>query len=175
MNRRDDAILICRSLALWNAVKFVLGVPGSISFLSQPEAASVGHLFDSVIAVEFLHALSVLALWFLAVPIADRMVRGTSGVAQSASASNADIDMQQIVVSGIGLFLLSFAVPALISEAISMLVSWNEQHSADLRSLGRTGFVQQLATCALGLWLFLGSRSIAEYWRRARTVGLDKT
>lgn len=183
--RRFVALLACRLLAMWVWLSALLMIGYPLSTLIQYISASTSSASSSG-AVEFSTVLvavvpsAILAffgalLWVIGPSVAGR-------IADARTEPELPISMPAVlepemphlsaVFCAIGALVLATALPELARQVVQPLLSHHNDLNESLRdATWQGGFCADVLRVALGFWLLLGSRGLANWVRSMRQRG----
>jgi hypothetical protein len=164
MSKREIAGLACKTLGLYIIVQGIYVIANAISsyFVYQFES---GMLVSAVFPFVFLVVFGI-CVWTFSEKLSFLMVNGEAD-SEDRSSITAN-ELQRIAFSVLGLFFIGTSLPKLISHLSTM----NEMMDAIPNPL--TGVFGDITQLVIGLWIFLGSRSLVNLLVHLRHAGLRK-
>lgn len=173
MSSRDFAIILCRVMALFFVIQGILAI---VSTWTMREMMPEGSTQDWMTTIRLPMVLMVafgLLLWWLAPFLATRMLARQRAADPSPEWSPAA--SMRIITACVGLILIATSAPTLLAWVSTWIWNITRFPRSDLQfNMGGHQLALNLASLALGLGLFLGSRALGEAASRFRTLGLKK-
>jgi hypothetical protein len=173
MSKREIAAMFCKLLALYTltlaigVLQYILPMMTSMvttvvvnnntpfGRTNAQALQMLGLTFLGYSSVVALFLLLAFFLWFKADEIANRMV---PALPDEPPVDMRGVDLQTLLYSGLGLFLIVQALPILIAAGLIFILNCFRWYSGDIRLpyYDLATFVRLL----IGLWLFLGTRHV---------------
>jgi hypothetical protein len=173
MNKYEATELGVRLLAIFNLLFGLSSLPGLLVYADSVVNSDTDWRFGVLSLPIYLSNLFISALlWFGARAIAEWVWRGRSGRSSSGSPTRRDLEM--VLFSAIGLYLLASALPSALDHVVSVAqrLVWAYTEHRPLLSpylwpdAGKS--VDYLVRLVIAAWLLLGSDHIVSALERGR-------
>lgn len=169
MDRRSLALIIYKALGIYFLVKGLIALPSSSGInLAMP-------FFGLQIVILFWPLLVHLIIGFLLYFQTDLFLPKEIAEETESPANIDGAEIQFIIFTLIGLYLLVSAVPAILSLIAILLTKTNnpEYNVIYLKYLNPYYITTTIVEFIIGTWLLLGSRGMVNFIRKLRYAGLD--
>jgi hypothetical protein len=181
MTKREIAKLCCRVLAVYATVLAISRLSYIAQLFAPYEDTTWSPVFYRLLyAVEpVLLAIAAFFLWRWAGLVAAWMtghdLHDHIDEAESAPTRASAIDVQAIIFSSLGVWLLIETIPYALSYISRFAYARSNDVRAEAKSLYlMTEMIELVARLGLGVGLLFGGPTIAHWVNRMRNVGLEK-
>lgn len=181
MTKREVAALICRVFSLWVVLQILPLLGPSMNMLMSAWAEGPGRFAYAQLGLPLYIVLAIgmaIILWGKAHWFAVRMTADFEAGRSTPSSSSSNIEeIQRVVFSGIGLLVLTGALPRglkILLLALNALRFSGASAPLLFASLAPdTG--GWLLEMVIGMWLLLDSRHVVRIVKRLQNLGSKKT
>ena len=173
MTKREIASLAIKLMGVFILLKSISYVPMAYSgmFYAVREGNNAG-ILQTVLILMMSTAMAVVPLAFsiLVIVLSDKaaawLIKEDNSI-ENASTSISKTDVMAIVISCIGLYFIVNTTPRFI-HALITIRRYPHTPFPNLLNVGRE-LIAPAVQIALGVWLFVGSKGIAKFWKKIRS------
>lgn len=172
MNAKAFATILLRFLGIYLLVVGLGHLVSSVQILAYSSESEGLPDPRSMYFWQSLHSLALLALGIVMLFHTEKVTRFViRGVADRDDSPDAQPSFQAVGLSILGAWVLSFAIPSLVSKAVRLLVLGERSRQPELASWWGENWaqvVESVVEVGLGLLLFLASSRLVRLWTRAQ-------
>jgi len=170
MTKREIASLAIKLMGVFILLKSIAYMPSVFSVMFSVMRTE-GVLFAiSIVLISIFMAVIPLAWSILVIVFSDKaaawLIKEDNAIANSGTLISKD-DVMVIAISCIGLYFIVNTTPRFI-HALIAIRTYPHTPFPNILNVGRE-LIAPAVQIALGVWLFVGSKGIAKFWKKIRS------
>jgi hypothetical protein len=167
MTPHQTIAVAVRLFAVWVAVSVARE---TLAFYLTTETRNESHALLMTLIGVFIAAAVALALWFFPKTVAHKLL--SSSTPDSTPSASPDLWLA-MGCALIGLWLLTFSLPALIRDSL-VAYFYPYDNMSELRSELRNSLLYYIAEVGIAVWLIFGARGFRKFFWWARDAGRNR-
>ncbi len=177
MTKREIASLAIKLMGVFILLKSIAYVPMAFWATLSTMPSEAEWLFRIFMVMMSVAAAGIPLVWslliiFLSDKVASWLIKDDNSI-ENASTTISKGDVMVIAISCIGLYFIVAAAPMFIRVLMNISIFHRHTESPFVGSSTVFNIGKQLIApavqIALGVWLFVGSKGIAKFWKKIRS------